>query len=166
MPPLGRAGADASSVGAHAQTAMGVQKDASLCRGFRGAEPLTTITMKLSQKDKEFLERLHELIQQRELWIERVMRNPSRFVLRGNYGDRIEERFGMTRQGVRWRFFRLFNQIYVSAYTTVLFIEKHLGTGYRQDALRIAHERFVARQRVLDDITFKEANTYRGKNQD
>ena len=125
-----------------------------------------TIKMRLSQKDKEFLERLRELIDREVVWVDSTHEVVSRFVLRGNYGDRVEKKFGLTRQGVRWRFFRLFNEIYVSAYTTILFIEKHLGTAYRQDALRIAQERFVERQRVLENVSFKEANAYRGKNQD
>ena len=73
--------------------------------------------MKLSQKDKEFLERLKELIDCGVVWVDTRREVLSRFVLRGNYGDRVEGKFGLTRQGVRWRFFRLFNEIYVSAYT-------------------------------------------------
>mgnify|MGYP005623249489 CR=1 FL=1 len=130
------------------------------------AEPLTAIRMRLSQKDKEFLERLKELLDRGVVWVDSTHEVVSRFVLRGNYGDRVESKFGLTRQGVRWRFFRLFNEIYVSAYTTILFIEKHLGTRFRQDALRIAQERFVARQQALENVSFKEANAYRGKNQD
>ena len=37
-------------------------------------------------------------------------------VLRGAYGDRVHQAFRMTRQGVRWRFRRLFNEVYVSAF--------------------------------------------------
>ena len=122
--------------------------------------------MNLTEKDKEFLERLRELIDAEEVWVDSTHEVTSRFVLRGNYGDRVESKFGLTRQGVRWRFQRLFNEIYVSAYTTILFIEKHLGTALRDDVLRIAHERFVARQQMLENMTFKEANAYRGKNKD
>lgn len=122
--------------------------------------------MKLSRKDKEFLERLHALVQEGAVWIERTYATPLRFVLRGNYGDQVEQRFRLTRQGVRWRFWRLFNEMYVSAYETVIFIEKQLGTDYRQDALVIAHERFVLRQRALKDLSFKEANTYSGEDKD
>jgi hypothetical protein len=84
--------------------------------------------MKLSQKDKEFLERLKELIDRDVVRIERTYDAPLRFVLRGNYGDQVERRFRLIRQGVRWRFWRLFNVTYVSAYETTIFIEKHLGT--------------------------------------
>lgn len=122
--------------------------------------------MKLSRKDKEFVERLRELIDQGTVWIERTYETPLRFILRGNYGDQVERRFRLTRQGVRWRFWRLFNEMYVSAYTTIIFIEKHLGPGFREDALVIAHERFVLRQRALKDLSFKEANPYRGKDED
>ncbi len=122
--------------------------------------------MKLSQKDKEFLERLKDLIDEDALWIDARHDEPGRFVLRRNYGDQIERRFRMTRQGVRWRFHRLFNDIYVSAYETILFIEKQIGSQYRDEALWIAHDRFVARQRALGELGMKEANPYRGKNKD
>ena len=122
--------------------------------------------MKLSQKDKAFLERLQALVVQEIVWVERTCETPTHFVLRGNYGEHVEHRFRLTRQGVRWRFWRLFNDMYVSAYETIIFIEKHLGPGYRQDALIIAHERFVLRQRALKDLSFKEANPYRDQNED
>jgi len=122
--------------------------------------------MKLNQKDVEFLERLIQLIDQDEVWIERTFDSPAHFVLRGNYGARVERRFKLTRQGVRWRFGRLFNEIYVSAYETIIFIEKQLGTSFRQDALVIANDRFVRRQRALKDLSFKEANTYAGADKD
>ena len=122
--------------------------------------------MKLNRKDKEFLERLKQLIDQDAVWIERTFSSPLYFVLRGNYGDRVERRFKLTRQGVRWRFWRLFNDIYVSAYETIIFIEKHLGTEFRQDALVIAHDRFVRRQQDLSELSFKGANTYDGQDKD
>lgn len=122
--------------------------------------------MRLSAKDKEFLERLHELVDADVLWIERTQTQPSRFVLRGNYGSRVEDRFGLTRQGVRWRFQRLFNDLYVESFAVLLFIEKQLGPHFRQDALVIAHERFVLRQKALHSHSFREANSYRGKDQD
>ena len=118
--------------------------------------------MKLSQNDKEFLERIKTLLDQDVLWIERTMESPMYFVLRGNYGEHIGRKFRLTRQGVRWRFFRLFNQMYISAYETIIFIEKELGTQYRQDALIIAHDRYVLRRRALRDLSFKEANRYAG----
>ena len=122
--------------------------------------------MRLSQKDKEFLERLKELVDQDVLWIERTMDQPMRFVLKGNYGTRVEQKFGISRQGVRWRFERLFNQLYVDSFAVLVFIEKLLGPQYRQDALIIAHDRFVLRQKAAQSQSFKEANSYRGKDQD
>ena len=122
--------------------------------------------MKLNEKDKDFLERLQQLIDQDAVWIERTFDSPFYFVLRGNYGDRVERLFKLTRQGVRWRFWRLFNDIYVSAYETIIFIEKYLGTGLRQDALIIAHDRFIQRQRILREPSFREVNPYAGKDKD
>jgi len=122
--------------------------------------------MNLTEKDKQFIERLKDLVEQRILWIDRVAATPGYFVLRGNYGDHIAQRFGMTRQGVRWRFWRLFNDIYISAYTTIIFVERHFGSGLRQDALQIAQQRFNLRQEMLKDPFFREANEYRGKDQD
>lgn len=122
--------------------------------------------MKLSTKDKEFLQRLKDLVKEDQLWVERTLDSPMRFILRGNYGSLIERKFALTRQGVRWRFYRLFNEIYVSAYETIVFIEKELGAQYRQDAVIVAHDRYLTRQRVLRDLSFKEANPYRGKNED
>lgn len=122
--------------------------------------------MRLSQKDAEFLERLKELTDENVLWIERTMNQPFRFILRGNYGTHVEQRFGISRQGVRWRFERLFNQLYVDSFAVLVFIEKMLGTQLRQDALIIAHDRFILRQKTLQSQSFTEANAYRGKNQD
>lgn len=122
--------------------------------------------MKLSQKDKEFLERLKQLVDRDVVWIERTYETPLRFVLRGNYGDQVERRFRLTRQGVRWRFWRLFNDMYVSAYETIIFMEKHLGIGYREAALVIAHQRFVLRQEALRNLSFKGANEYAGEDED
>jgi len=83
-----------------------------------------------------------------------------------NYGDRIERRFRLTRQGVRWRFQRLFNGIYVEAYEVIIFLEKQLGTSFRRDALAIAHDRFKVRQEMLKQANFTEANRYRGEDED
>ena len=51
----------------------------------------------------------------------------------------------MTRQGVRWRFWRLFNDIYVSAFETILFVELAFGSQLRGLAIRISKERFAIR---------------------
>ncbi len=122
--------------------------------------------MKLTEKDKQFVERLKELVDEGVLWIEHVSRSPGYFVLRGNYGARIAREFGMTRQGVRWRFWRLFNDIYVAAYETILFVERSFGSQLRDGAMDIARERFRVRQELLKEPLFKEGNAYRGQNKD
>ncbi len=97
--------------------------------------------MKLTSKDKEFLEKLRVLFDDHELSIESKRDGVTRLVLRKNYGARVETYFGMTRQGVRWRFQRLFGDIYVNAYITVLWVESNFGTHLRNDAMAIARER-------------------------
>ena len=105
--------------------------------------------MKLTQKDKEFLETIKTLMATRELWVELRADRPSYMVLRGTYGERVHKAFRMTRQGVRWRFGRLFNEIYVSAFETILFIERVFGSELREDAIRISRERHLLRQEVV-----------------
>lgn len=105
--------------------------------------------MKLTAKDKVFLERLRALCDSRDLTIELKNDGLRSFVLRQNYGDKIEQSFGMTRQGVRWRFQRLFNEIYISTYETLFFIEKNFGTQLRPMALMIAKERISLRKQAL-----------------
>lgn len=102
--------------------------------------------MKLTEKDKAFLETLRQLMESRDLRVELKVDRPSRMVLRGNYGERIHQAFHTTRQGVRWRFGRLFNDIYVSAFETILFIEKVFGTQLRDHAIRISRERYAIRE--------------------
>ena len=82
---------------------------------------------------------------------------PSYMVLRGTYGDKIHQVFGMSRQGVRWRFQRLFD-VYVSAFESILLIEKTLGPRLRDHAVRISQERYALRQR-LRDAGFQSADT-------
>jgi hypothetical protein len=48
--------------------------------------------MKLTVKDKEFLERLRELMQKKELSVDLKTDGYKRMVLRGNYGDKIDRR--------------------------------------------------------------------------
>ena len=55
----------------------------------------------------------------------------------------------MTRQGVRWRFWRIYNDIYVSAFETILFIEKIFGSQLREHAIRISRERHALRQDIM-----------------
>lgn len=105
--------------------------------------------MKLTVKDKEFLEKLKALLDKKELRIKRVIGTPSTLVLRQNYGDRIESHFGMTRQGVRWRFQHIFGKSYISAYETVYWIESSFGTSLRTDAFEIVRERVEMRKKMM-----------------
>ena len=104
--------------------------------------------MKLTVKDKDFLERLKRLLEEKELKIDLKEDGVKRFVLRQNYGDKVEKAFGMTRQGVRWRFNRLFNEAYVSAYEALFWVETHFGTDLRLMALDIARERVALRKKA------------------
>jgi hypothetical protein len=97
--------------------------------------------MKLTVKDKDFLERLKTLLESKDLSIELKEDGLKRLVLRKNYGDKITSHFNMSRQGIRWRFKRLFNEIYVNAYCTIHWIESNFGTELRQKAMEIARER-------------------------
>jgi hypothetical protein len=105
--------------------------------------------MKLTQKDGEFLERLRALLDEKDLAIEFREDGYKRLILRKNYGDRIEREFSLTRQGVRWRFQRIFGEIYPSAYESILYIESHFGTDLREKAMVIAKERAELRRRAL-----------------
>ena len=104
--------------------------------------------MKLTSKDKDFLERLRRLMNSKELSIELKQDGVKRLVLRKNYGDKIEAEFGMTRQGVRWRFQRIFSEVYISSYESIYFIESQFGTELRQKALEIARERVELRRKA------------------
>ena len=86
----------------------------------------------------------------KDLWVELKRENPSYMVLRGTYGDKVHKTFRMSRQGVRWRFWRLMNDIYVSAFETILFIETTFGTQLRKHAIRISQERYELRQRIRE----------------
>jgi hypothetical protein len=97
--------------------------------------------MKLTSKDRTFLGKLKALLDEKNMSIELREDGLKRLILRQNYGDRIEQAFGVTRQGVRWRFQRLFNEIYVEAYERIWWIESHFGTELRRHALAIAKQR-------------------------
>lgn len=86
-----------------------------------------------------------------ELQVDLRRGRPSYMVLRGTYGDHIDKAFRMTRQGVRWRFQRLFNDVYVSAFETILFIEKTFGPQLREHAVRISRERYELRQKMAEN---------------
>jgi len=80
--------------------------------------------MKLTEKDRTFLENLKGLMEAKDLWVELRPGKPSYMVLKGTYGEKIHKVFRMTRQGVRWRFQRLFSKVYVEAfdYAEILFM--------------------------------------------
>jgi hypothetical protein len=82
--------------------------------------------------------------------------------LRGTYGEKVHRAFRMSRQGVRWRFWHLFNETYVSAFETILFVEKAFGTELREHAIRISKERYELRQEALQ-TGFQSADTLVGK---
>ena len=104
--------------------------------------------MKLTNKDKDFLEKLSTLLESRDLSIELVDCGLKYLVLRGNYGDKIQSAFKMSRQGVRWRFQRIFDEIYVSAYESIYFVESQFGNQLRQPALEIARQRVELRKKA------------------
>lgn len=120
--------------------------------------------MKLTQKDREFLEKLKELMNTKDLWVELKPDRPSYMVLKGTYGQKVHDTFGMTRQGVRWRFWRMFNDIYVSAFETILFIERIFGTQLREHAIRISKERYALRQEARNG--FQSAESLISRRQD
>ena len=118
--------------------------------------------MKLTVKDKDFLEKLKRLLEEKELKIDLKEDGLKRFVLRQNYGDKVEKCFHMTRQGVRWRFQRLFNEIYTNAYETVFWMESNFGTELRPMALEIAKERVALRKKASSKGFFE---AYRRQNE-
>ncbi|MBT4816564.1 MAG: hypothetical protein HOJ57_28580 [Lentisphaerae bacterium] len=122
--------------------------------------------MKLTQKDIEFLEKLHGLLQLKGLRIEKRPGRPSYFVLRGNYGERIDRCFDMTRQGVRWRFHHVFTNIYVAAYETIFVIERRFGTSLRNEAMAISRERVLLRRRFMGGQMGEETSRPDDKNED
>ena len=89
-------------------------------------------------------------------WSQRRMNQPDDLVLCGNYGEKIHRRFRMTRQGVRWRFQRIMD-MYISSFESILFVEKHLGSQLRHDAVAISRQRYELRQRV-PTATFQRAD--------
>jgi hypothetical protein len=118
--------------------------------------------MKLTEKDKTFVEILKTLMASKDLWVELKPGKPSYMVLRGTYGKKIHRTLRMTRQGVRWRFQRLFGHVYVEAFETILMIEKTFGTQLRDYAIRISRERYEARREILTE-GFQSADNLRGE---
>ena len=103
--------------------------------------------MKLTEKDKAFLEALRQLMDSRDLWVELKPGMPSRMVLHGTYGEKIHKAFRMSRQGARWRFLRL-SDMYISSFETILFVEKACGPHLREHAIRLSKERYALRQEI------------------
>jgi hypothetical protein len=69
----------------------------------------------------------------------------------------------MSRQGVRWRFYRLFNEIYIEAYEIIFWVESNFGTELRQKAMEIARERVELRKKA-QKVEFVDA--YRRENEE
>ena len=105
--------------------------------------------MKLTIKDKHFLEKLKSLLEAKDLSIELKEDGLKKLVLRKNYGDKIETFFNLTRQGIRWRFQRLFNEIYLNSYLSIFWIESNFGTELRQMVIEIAREHIELRKKAL-----------------
>ena len=87
-------------------------------------------------------------MESKDLWVEFKPGRPGHMVLRGTYGEKIHKAFRMSRQGVRWRFWRLFNEIYVASFESILHLERTFGTQLRDHAIRISKERYALRQEV------------------
>ena len=104
--------------------------------------------MKLTIKDKEFLKKLKSLLESKDLSIELKEDGLKKLVLRKNYGDKIETFFNLTRQGIRWRFQRLFNEIYLNSYLSIFWIESNFGTELRQEVMEIAREHIELRKKA------------------
>jgi hypothetical protein len=107
--------------------------------------------MKLTNKDKEFVEELRKLLEKHDLEVVLKTDGRSRMVLRGHYGDKLGDRLRLTRQGVYWRFDHIFNAVYVEAYCSIYWLESTFGTSLRQHALAIARERIALRKKALEN---------------
>jgi len=116
----------------------------------------------LTEKDKEFLEKLKAMMESKDLSVELRHDEPGHMVLRGTYGEKIHKTFRMTRQGVRWRFGHIFNRAYVEAFETILMVEKNFGVQLRDYAIRISRQRYALRQKAQQS-GFRAADTIRPK---
>lgn len=97
------------------------------------------------------METLKSLMHAKEMWVELKPGEPSTMVLKGTYGQKVHKTFGVTRQGIRWRFQHLFGQAYVRAFETILFIEKTFGTQLRDYAIRISKECYTLHRKTAQD---------------
>ena len=114
----------------------------------------------ISEKDKVFLEKLKKLMESKDLRVELKPGQPSYMILKGTYGEKICKTFGVTRQGVRWRFQHLFGRKYIEAFETVIFIEKNFGSQLRDYAIRISRQRYALRQKALQS-GFEDGSNYK-----
>ena len=94
------------------------------------------------------MEKLRVMMDSKDLRVELKQGRLSHMVLKGTYGEKIHDMFGVTRQGVRWRFQHIFSDIYCKAFETILFIEKNFGTQLRDHAIRISKERYSLREEL------------------
>jgi len=113
----------------------------------------------MSEKDKVFLEKLKKLMDSKDLWVELISGQPSYMILKGTYGEKVHKTFGVTRQGVRWRFHHLFGKKYVESFETIMFIEKIFGSQLRDYAIRISRERYELRQKSLQ-TNFEDGTSF------
>ena len=90
-------------------------------------------------------------MESKDLWVELKPNKPSYMILKGTYGEKIHKAFRTTRQGVRWRFQRLFSQVYVEAFETILMMEKTFGTELREYAIKISRQRYELREEALKE---------------
>ena len=95
------------------------------------------------------MEKLKKLMDSKDLRVELRPGNPSCMVLKGTYGEKVHQIFGVTRQGVRWRFQHIFGKIYCDAFAAILAIEKNFGIELREYAVRISKERYAIRKEAL-----------------
>ncbi len=84
---------------------------------------------------------MRRLVDEKQLRVELKDDGRLRLVLRQNYGDKISEAFHVTRQGVRWRFNHVFNDMYVNSLQTILMVESLFGTELRKQAMAVARRR-------------------------
>ena len=89
-------------------------------------------------------------MESKDMWVELKPDSPSRMILKGTYGEKIHKTFGVTRQGVRWRFQHIFGSAYIAAFETILAIERIFGTQLREYAIKISRQRYALRQEALN----------------
>ncbi|MFH1615187.1 MAG: hypothetical protein ABIG61_08910 [Planctomycetota bacterium] len=104
---------------------------------------------------------MKKLTESKDLWVELKPDEPDYMVLKGTYGEKIHKTFRVTRQGLRWRFQRLFNHVYVEAFLTILMIEKIFGTQLREYAVKISKQKYALRQEALQRNIEGQENSHK-----